>query len=344
MMISMKNKIKMIVLALVAFPVFISCNNNTTNPDNNKQNTIVSSHGLLKVNVNQIVDKNNRPFAVRGMSLFWSQWAGQYFNYSTIKWLKDDWKVTVVRASMGVEYGGYLENRTVEYNKIKEVIESCIDLGIYVIVDWHDHHAESHEQDAVDFFDSISKEYGNYSNIIYEIYNEPLNISWTNTLKPYAEKVISSIRKNDADNLIIVGTPNWSQDVDQVIDNEILDPNLAYVLHFYAGSHQSWLRDKAKRAMDNGLPLFISEWGTSLADATGGVFRDEVNNWAGFMENYKLSWCNWSVNNKDETTSILLPTTNKLSEWTMDELSESGKLVRDYLIYLNTPYFEDLNN
>jgi hypothetical protein len=50
---------------------------------------------------------------------------------------------------------------------------------------------------------------GHHHNIIYEIYNEKLAVSWI--IKPYAEAVAGAIRAIDPDNLIIVGTPNWSQ-------------------------------------------------------------------------------------------------------------------------------------
>src|SRR3990172_3859019 len=70
--------------------------------------TIVERFGLIKTAGNKLVDKNGNPIVLRGMSLFWSQWIGKYYNYDCIKWLRDDWKCTVVRAAMGVESGGYL--------------------------------------------------------------------------------------------------------------------------------------------------------------------------------------------------------------------------------------------
>ncbi len=82
--------------------------------------------------------------------------------------------VPLLRAAMGIESGGYLDNPEIEYTKVTKVIEACIKLGIYVIVDWHDHHAEDHLESAKIFFDRISKSYAEYPNIIYEIYNEPL--------------------------------------------------------------------------------------------------------------------------------------------------------------------------
>jgi endoglucanase len=87
-----------------------------------------------------------------------------------------------------------LENPDVEFAKAEAVIDAAISNGIYVIVDWHDHHAEDHEAQAIQFFEKVATKYGNEPNIIYEIYNEPLQISWSDVLKPYHERLIRAIR------------------------------------------------------------------------------------------------------------------------------------------------------
>ncbi|MBQ4796798.1 cellulase family glycosylhydrolase, partial [Pectobacterium versatile] len=108
---------------------------------------------------------------------------------------------------------------------------------MYVIIDWHSHSAENNRSEAIRFFQDMARKYGNKPNVIYEIYNEPLQVSWSNTIKPYAEAVISAIRAIDPDNLIIVGTPSWSQNVDEASRDPINGKNIAYTLHFYAGTH-----------------------------------------------------------------------------------------------------------
>ena len=134
-------------------------------------NSIVERFGLIRASGNKLVDQNGRPVILRGMSLFWSQWIGKYYNYDCVQWLRDDWNCTVVRAAMAVESGGYLFNPEVEKTKIRAVIDACIDLGIYVIVDWHDHHAQWHRDQSVAFFEELASEYGDRPNLIYEIYN-----------------------------------------------------------------------------------------------------------------------------------------------------------------------------
>ena len=78
--------------------------------------------------------------------------------------------------------------------------------------------------------------YGSCDNVIFELYNEPTDQNggtWAN-IKSYAEKVIPKIRKYSG-NLILVGTPSYSQRVQDI--TAIEDINVGYVLHFYAASH-----------------------------------------------------------------------------------------------------------
>ena len=312
-------------------------------PENNQNKTVVDLYGKLRIEGNKILDKNGNQIALHGMSLFWSQWIGKYYNYDCIKWLRDDWKCTVIRAAMAVdEQDGYLINPHIELSKVRKVIDACIELGIYVIVDWHSHHAEDYVTEAKSFFSQIANLYGDKPNIIYEIYNEPLQISWKDVVKPYSIEVVEAIRAVDPDNIIIVGTPTWSQDVDVAANDPLNFSNIVYALHFYAGTHKQSLRDKVTTALNKGVALFISEWGTSLADASGSVFYTETNEWINFTDSKKMSWCNWSVADKNETTSALRVGANAEGGWSLSELTESGKLVRKFIIARNDPIFKSL--
>ena len=337
----MKNTI-IILISFLALTLSLGCSNKSDNPVQPivENQSIVNLYGQLSVNGKNIVDQNGDIVVLRGMSLFWSQWGGAYYNAETIKWLRDDWKCTIVRASMGIEGNGFLDNPEQEYAKVKTVIEACIDLGIYVLIDWHDHHAENHIEEAKAFFNRVSMDYGSYPNVIYEIYNEPLAVSWKDVLKPYSEEIINTIRSNDQDNIIVVGTPNWSQDVEDVINEQINSTNIAYSLHYYSSTHKQELRDKALLAINAGIPIFVSEWGMSEASGNGIIDMESLNIWAKFLEDNNLSWCNWSLMNKDETSAALLPTTQTLSNWSEAELTQSGKIIRDYLIRMNSPIFE----
>jgi hypothetical protein len=293
----------------------------------------VETHGALSVSGNQIVNKDGAAVSFAGNSLFWSNngWGGEaFYNPSVVSWIQSDWNATIVRAAMGVdENGGYIthpENK----QKVITVVDAAIEQGLYVIIDWHSHHAEDYEDEAIAFFQEMATLYSTYDNVIYEIYNEPLNnVSWPNTIKPYSEAVISAIRAIDSDNLIIVGSSTWSQDVDIVS----LDPiagytNIAYTLHFYAGTHGQSLRDKAQTALDNGIALMVTEWGTVNANGDGAVDENSVNQWMDFLCENNISHCNWALNDKVEGASVLKSGSSTLGNWGSNDLTASGILVK----------------
>ena len=313
--------------------------------DNTTDGT-VNTFGKLKVNGNQIVsEKTGEVVQLRGMSLFWSQWEGEFYNADAIKWLVEDWNINVVRAALGVEVAqdngivvGYLANnganKEIEKAKIFAVIDAAIEEDIYVIVDWHSHKAENELEDAIEFFEEVAQKYGDFPNIIYETYNEPIDGNWVNVLKPYHEAVIDKIREYDEDNLVVCGTRTFSQRVDEVIDNEIDDDNVAYTLHYYSSSpaHQEPLRAIAQTAIDANLALFVTEFGVSEFTGDGNIDNGQADIWWDFLEENNISWCNWSIADKNESSASLKEGVSSTGGWSTNDLSESGILVRNKLL------------
>jgi endoglucanase len=225
--------------------------------------------------------------SLAGNSFFWSNtgWGNEkYYNASVVGWLKTDWKSTLVRAAMGADdAGGYLSDPS-NKTRVIALADAAIANDMYVLIDWHSHHAEQYQAQSIAFFKEMATKYGNTNNVIYEIYNEPLQVSWSGVIKPYAQAVIAAIRAIDPDNLIVVGTPSWSQDVDVAANDPIAGVNIAYTLHFYAGTHGQSLRDKAQIALNKGVALFVTEWGSVNADGGGGVANSETTAWIDFMK------------------------------------------------------------
>ena len=98
-------------------------------------------------------------------------------------------------------------------------------------------------------------------------------------------------------------------------------------LHFYAGTHGEELRRRIDDVRAKGLGVFVSEWGTSRADGSGGVFPEESAVWLDFLEERAISWVNWSLCDKNETSAALKPGTPNDRLWTDSDLSESGRFV-----------------
>jgi len=291
----------------------------------------VEKHGFLRVEGNRIVDQQGEAVQLRGMSLCWSQWFPKHYNYSTIKWLRDDWHCDIVRAAMAVEWDGYLSHPDMEQSKIETVVHAAIDLGMYVIIDWHDHHANRNVEAAKKFFGEMARKFNLFPNVIYELFNEPEKIGWADSIKPYHEAVIAEIRKYDKRNLIICGTPTWSQDVDVAAENPIKGENIAYTLHYYAATHKQWLRDKMVNALNKGIPIFVTEYGLCEASGDGPIDFEESVKWWNLMDEYKISYCNWAIYDKKESAAALLPVANALGGWKVEDLTPSGRLIRSKL-------------
>lgn len=140
---------------IVACLLFISCNIFA-------QQGIVKQYGNLKISGNYVLGEKGDTVQLRGMSFFWSQWMGQYYNAETVNWLVSDWKCNVVRAAMGVEAekGGYAKNPEKELAKVYAVIDAAIANGIYVIVDYHSHEAHHDVATSKKFFSEVAQKYG----------------------------------------------------------------------------------------------------------------------------------------------------------------------------------------
>jgi aryl-phospho-beta-D-glucosidase BglC (GH1 family) len=295
---------------------------------------IVSFHGRLRAEKARIFGAHGNPVSLAGNSFFWSQWQGKYYTPEVVGWLKTNWRSTIVRAALGVkpECGNsYLQHPAENLARVTRVIDAAIAEDIYVIIDWHDHEAHLHTAQAVAFFTDMARRYGHQPHVIYEIFNEPLEVSWVDDVKPYAEQVIAAIRAIDAENLIIVGSPHWSQDVDVAAADPVKGANIAYSLHFYAGTHKQTLRNKAMKAMELGAALFVTEWGACNADGTGPIDHVSVKHWMAFMREYQLSHCVWSVSDKKETASIITPAASPEGSWNDADLTESGLYARHYI-------------
>jgi hypothetical protein len=291
----------------------------------------VSVNGNLSVSGNKIVNKLNKEVSFAGPSLFWSNWGGKYWNANVVQWVKEDWNATIIRAAMGVEANnGYIADPTPNKDRVKTVVDAAIANDMYVIIDWHSHEAENYQTQAIAFFKEMATLYGDKPNVIYQIYNEPINQSWT-TIKNYATAVIDTIRKIDKDNIIMVGTGFYSQKVDEASANPINRSNIAYTLHFYAASHKDSLRKKAQTALNNGVALFVTEWGTCEASGDGTVDESSTNTWMEFLKQNKISHCNWSLFDKNESASALVSNASTAGNWSASDLTTSGILVKNII-------------
>lgn len=294
--------------------------------------TPVAVHGRLGVSGTDLVDESGKPYQLKGVSTHGIAWYPQYITEDTFKTLRDDYNVNTIRIAMYTsESGGYCSGGN--KSELKGLVDNAVSytdkLGMYVIIDWHilsDGNPKTYMEEAKKFFDEVSKKYSGNKNVIYEICNEPNgSVSWSD-VKSYAEEVIKVIRKNDKNAVIIVGTPTWSQDVDTAAGDRISnDKNVMYALHFYAATHTDGLRSKLKSAHEAGLPVFISEFSICDASGNGSIDYNSAKEWLSLINSYNISYVGWSLSNKSETSALLKSSCNKVSGFTKEDLSDTGK-------------------
>jgi endoglucanase len=337
----------------------------------------VEKYGKIKVALvdgkRQLCDERGSPVQLKGMSTMGLQWEGWALNEAAFDALAYDWQCDIIRLAMYVTETGYKDKPAERLADVEKGIKLATDRGMYVLVDWHiltpgnpasadylnagkdlPHYADikaAHPDYTGPqlFFAYLSQKYGDQPNLLFETANEPNKLgsgSWQAVLLPYHQSVVDAIRAYDkdglGDNIIICGTDSWSQEVDAPVGHEVVDAKgqIMYAVHFYAGTHEQWLRDRVTKALNGGIAVFCTEWGTSGADggADGKVYLSKSDTWLDFFKANNVSWCNWSLARKQESSAAFTPGAarepvdndgNGKPDWLESQLSASGKYIRN---------------
>lgn len=311
-----------------------------TTKDLSYSQTPVGKHGTLSVKkvsaykAPTIVDKNGEPVQLRGASTHGVQWFPEYVNKDAFRSLRDEWGINTVRLALYAKEGGYTQgSQNLMDSKIEEAVSAAKELGMYVIIDWHvlSYNPNDTLSEARTFFKKYATKYKNCSNVIFEICNEPTGTPWyngsNNDLYTYCKTVAKDIRDCGANNIIICGTNDWSQRVDEVAQKPLKDDgfeNIMYALHFYAATHYDNIKENYRKAIDAGTPIFVTEFGCCDASGNGGYDFDNADDWMKIMTENNVSYACWSLCNKGEAASMLNSSCSKTSKWTAADLSEVG--------------------
>ncbi len=291
-----------------------------------------STAGKLSVDGAYLVGEDGRKVQLRGASTHGLAWFPQFVNADLFREMSADWGANCVRLAMyTAEYGGYCTggDRETLRKLVLDGVKYAADSDMYVIVDWHilsDGDPNTYKSEAVDFFRTISAQLAGYDNVIYEICNEPNGGTTWARIKSYAQAVIPVIRENAPDAVILVGTPNWSQRVDEAARDPITGyGNVMYTLHFYSGTHKADLRSTLQSAVEAGLPVFVSEYGITDASGNGALDTREADRWMELLDQYNISSMMWSLSNKNESSAIISSSTDKTSGFGDGDLTGAGK-------------------
>ena len=300
----------------------------------------------------------DEPFCARGVSFGWHNIWPRFYNEAAAEKIVSVWGAPILRAAIGVDdhaksdnpdcHGGYITEPEFALECLCSVIDGAVRSGAYVIVDWHSH--TLHKAEAEEFFAKVAELYKDCPNVIYELFNEPVSREFEDSrdyseptqesldaywaeLKDYAESIISIIDKTSSCHpLILMGCPRWDQAIDAAARNPITTyDNLMYTVHFYAATHKGWLRDRTDRAIEAGLPVFISECAACEASGDGPVDEESWNEWNDWAAERGITMLTWSISDKAETCSMFTPEASSEGPWSDDVIKPWGKTVKEWL-------------
>ena len=281
-----------------------------------------------------------KPVAMRGVSFGWHNIWPRFYNKEAVKHLHDDWGVQLFRAAIGADdhakadnpgiHGGYMGEPEFALECLYNVVDGAIESGSYVIVDWHSHLL--HMAEAKDFFTKVATRYADCPNVIYELYNEPVNDSWAE-LKAYAEELIPVIDSiSTVHPLILMGCPHWDQDINLPAEDPLTCyDNLMYTVHFYAATHKDYLRERSDAALAAGIPIFLSECAACEASGDGPMDMDSWQAWSGWAASKGISIITWSISDKAETCSMFTPEASSEGPWKDEVIKPWGTIVKNWL-------------
>ena len=302
-----------------------------------------SNSGRLQVAGGKLSDREGKPVMLRGVSFNGLITSESFLNEQLFEELSRDVGVNVVRLSMythGVGVMGYCTKGD------RARYEADIDKGVtlatahdmYAIIDWHilsDGDPNIYVDQAKDFFARMADKYGDHNNVLYEICNEPNGVDWP-TVRAYAEQVIPIIRERAPKAVIIVGNPQWSSDLKSVLADPLDVENVLYTLHFYAASHGEDSRKAVEEASQQGLPIFVTEYGVTAA--TGGFPRDldSADLWIELLEREGISYCMWTFSKAAEPCSAVRSTVPKYNGFVEEDYTATGLWLLKTLAKYNT--------
>lgn len=302
--------------------------------------TPVQRNGQLRVIGTKLCNQYSNPIQLRGMSTHGIQWYSQCLNDASLDALAFNWGADILRISLYVQEGGYETDPAGFTARVTNLINAATERGMYALVDWHQltpGDPNANLENAKRFFTDIANAHKNKINIIYDICNEPNNVSWS-SIKNYADQIIPVIRAIDSDAPIFIGTHGWGslgisdgRTAQDIVNLPVNFPNIMYTFHFYAASHGARYLQELDWASDR-LPIFVTEFGTQTASGDGTNNFSMAQQYIDLMRTKKIGWTNWNYSDDFRSGAVWNTGTCPGGPWTPAQLKPAGTWVRERML------------
>jgi endoglucanase len=194
------------------------------------------------------------------------------------------------------------------------------------------------DANSLTFWSEVATRYRNDGRVLFELYNEPHDVSWTvwksggTTSSGFQavgmQQLYDTVRATGAQNLVLIGGLNWAYDLSGVPSNRIEGRNIVYVTHPYdsAGRRPSnW--DKSWGFLTQTDPVIVTEFG-SLNDTTCAT--DYSAQLIKYADSHATSWTAWAWYPGGCTFPAII------NDWSGTP-SASGNIVKAALLGYNDP-------
>jgi len=276
--------------------------------------------------------KTDKGAAVRlqGVNVAGMEWSnnGEGRTLQSVRIAIEDWHANAIRLPLAQDrWFGFAQGQTDGGASYRALVDSVVNYasgkGCYVIIDlhWSDmgkwgknigQHKMPDENSAL-FWKDAAKRFANNSAVIFDIYNEPHDVTWETwknggvvTEKndkgdetyrsPGMQKLVDTVRETGARNVIAAGGLDWAFDLIGVINGYALtDPKgsgIIYSTHIYPwkGGIERW--DSKVTVAAGKYPILIGEVGCQPDPK-----QEDPAIWApkvlAYIEKHRFNWTAW---------------------------------------------------
>jgi len=274
---------------------------------------LVQGKGPYKVVGNKVLDADGKQHKFMGVdrpSLEWGP-SGDRFSLSDFQ-LMASWGSNTVRIPLNQDY--WLQgsrNYSANYNAtVRNVVTWAHQAGLDVILDlhWSDKgnlansvpdQQRMADKNSVTFWQQVAALYKNDPGVLYELYNEPHDVSWSVWLNggdsgdgftvAGMQQLYDAVRGAGATNPVIVGGLNWAYDLSGVPSNRVKGDNIIYNTHPYDyGGKQPSNWDSGFGFLTATDPVIATEFGDS--DCSPGYYQSFL----AYAQAKGVMWTAWA--------------------------------------------------
>ncbi len=276
--------------------------------------TIINNHQFT-INKNYIIDANNNKFIIRGINYLHTWYKNNYKN-SLLSIQKYGTNTVRIVLSNGQKY--ILD----DINNIKNVINTCIQYKLIIILEIHDTTGSNNVIDlenAIKYWIYLKPILIGYEDkIIINIANEWFTKNNDDTWIDIYKKQITILRQNNIKHLLIIDCPGYGQYTQSVLrkGKEIIlfDNNVIFSIHIYEyiGLNKNIIKETINSLINNNIPIIIGEFGC-YHNNKNIDFQSIMD----YSQSKNIGWLSWSWygNNKENINLDMTNLDGSLTKW-----------------------------